>query len=201
MITRHQRSAHSASTFTQATQAIIEDRAASSCAAPQARFKSQGTPMSIPVVIKDILREIDRAAQTESYLYINCRTGEMLAVSDEEFRWLDSDDELAQIEYWERELRTPARQVRESSDWVRLPYGPDRLEDEIAEAFCKTIVSDRDRDELLAARDDAREFKSTAMRLGLLDRWNQCWEAEFARSVVNCLIRHGIAYVESMDPI
>ena len=125
-----------------------------------------------PVSLKSVVNEMD-VISDEVTAYINKKTGELCAVSEEEANFIEEgkeDDEF--IPDWQKEILPKVREVLESDDFVALPDQFEIHEYSIMERFCQSLSDERLQDELLSAIHGSgafRRFKDTIHRKEIQD--------------------------------
>ena len=118
--------------------------------------------MSKPVPLQSIIDEMEMQF-AESTSYLNKKTGQVISVTDEEFRAAENEDPLDDFPEWQQEAIQVAQDVFENpDDYIELPSQYDIHEYAIMERFCLSVEYERISEELLAAirgRGAFRRFK------------------------------------------
>jgi len=107
--------------------------------------------------------------------YLDRRTGEIITISDEEFRAAEEGDPLEDYPEWQRDnIRIAGEFLANEDDYFALPTKYDLNEYQIMEEFVLSL-KDRRASELLytsiKGKGAFRRFKDTLHRLQLADEW------------------------------
>ncbi len=168
---------------------------------------------TVIVWLGDVVDQMEM--QSDEYqAYLNRRTGELVAISEEEVRLAEEADELAgepgelvdgaasgqeweDLPAWQAEFLPKASEVLESDDFLPLPSRFDIHEWHIMEDFSRQVDDDAVREALLDAihgRGAFRLFKATARRLGVIDAWYRYRDAALEEIAVDWLEANDIPY-------
>jgi len=148
------------------------------------------------VFLDDVVDGMDMQSDESSVLF-DPRSGEFFPVSDYEVQRAESDDDLDDLEDWERKERETVRRLLEEGIAV-----PDRFEIhewEILRDFSRSRDDAVQRDELLDAirgRGAFRMFKSAVHRLGIQDDWYDYRQERLREIARDWLDANGIPYSE-----
>ena len=152
--------------------------------------------MAVIVSLSDVIEQMDLMTD-EATAYINRKTGELIALTDEELALVEDPDETADAPQWQKDLLPKAREVLASEDFIPLPSKFEIHEWSIMERFARSLTDVAVSDELDAAlhgRGAFRRFKDTVQRLGIADEWYRFRDAALEEIAVEFLETHGIAY-------
>ena len=152
-----------------------------------------------PVSLKSVVNEMD-VISDEVTAYINKKTGELCAVSEEEANIIEEgkeDDEF--IPEWQKEILPKVREVLESDHFVALPDQFEIHEYSIMERFCLSLSDEGLQDELLYAIRGSgafRRFKDAIHRKEIQDDWYRFRREAFISIASDFLESKGIAFVD-----
>ncbi|GMR07711.1 MAG: UPF0158 family protein [Gammaproteobacteria bacterium] len=152
-----------------------------------------------PVSLKAVVNEMD-VISDEVTAYINTKTGELCAVSEEEANIIEEgkeDDEF--IPDWQKEILPKVREVLESDDFVALPDQFEIHEYSIMERYCLSLSDEGLQDELLRAIRGSgafRRFKDAIHRKEIQDDWCRFRSEAFKSIASDFLESEGIAFVD-----
>lgn len=152
--------------------------------------------MSIVVSIQEVVAAMD-VPSSEWQSYLNPETGEIVTVTDEDRRALESGDTDSDLPDWQQESLRKAREVEGSDRYLPLPDRFEIHEWSIMSRFCDTVEGPEARDELLGSihgRGAFRHFHRTAGRLGIRDAWHRYRDSELERIARDWLEAHQVAY-------
>lgn len=154
-----------------------------------------------PVSLKSVVSEMD-VISDEVTAYINKKTGELCAVSEEEADIIEAgneDDEF--IPEWQKETLPKVREVLESDDFVALPDQFEIHEYSIMERFCLSLSEERLQDELLRAIRGSgafRRFKDAILRKEIQDDWYR-FRSEAIKGIASDFLElEGIDFVDDI---
>jgi hypothetical protein len=106
--------------------------------------------------------------------YLDLQTGRVILLT-EDLKLIADDEGERNLHEWMREVQAELRLLEDDPDrFIQLPSQRDLREGRMVTAFCESLSSDEQRDELLDAfrgRRAFRRFKDTADALGLLASW------------------------------
>lgn len=146
--------------------------------------------------ISDVVREIDMQSETIT-VYMNRRTGEFVAVTEEDELALEADSPDDDLPGWQREQLPQAKEALESDDFLPLPDRFEIHEWDIMRRFCSAVENEEHSMRLLNAlqgRGAFRYFRDQVRDLGLRDEWNRYREKVFAEIAKGWLEEHNIPY-------
>ena len=157
--------------------------------------------MPLPVKLSDIVAAID-FQMDEFSSYLNRNTGEIVTISDEEFRAVEDEEPLEDFPEWERENLQIAREILGDSGrvYVQLPTKWDIDEWRMMDRFARWAVEDEQASEELQfairGRGAFRMFKHLIHRLGIADQWYEYREQALREIARDWCEANGIPYVE-----
>ena len=152
--------------------------------------------MAVIVSLRDVLDHMEMVSD-ESRAYINPKTGELIALTDEELALGEDPEEAAEAPQWRKDLLPKAREVLQSEDFLPLPGEFEIHEWSIMERFADSLSDVAVKDELLNAihgRGAFRRFKDAVRRIGRADEWYRFRDAALEEIAIEFLEAHGIAY-------
>lgn len=151
--------------------------------------------MGVRVKVRDIVREMDVLGPGIT-LYLNRKTGELIALSEDEVSELETDDP-EDVPEWVQDMLPKLREVTESQDYLPLPDSYDIHEWQIMQDFADSISDADASDELLRAlhgRGAFRYFRDLVHRLGLRDDWYRFRDEKFEGIAIDWLEANGVPY-------
>lgn len=156
--------------------------------------------MPLPVKLEDIIEGM--MFQTdESSSYLNRKTGEVVAVSDEELRAAEEGLPLEDFPEWQREPILHAKQIiLGTEDFLPLPAKFKINEWEIMDRFSLSISDKALRETLYDAIRGSgafRRFKELIHRHHLAETWGQYREEALREIAIDWCKENQIDYVES----
>lgn len=152
--------------------------------------------MSLPLSLREFINEM--AMYGDGRVFLNRRTGELLAATEDDLAAADDEDDDG-VPEWQQEVLPKIREALLSDDWLSLPSKYELDEYRIMEDFCGTIPDDILRGDLLdtiGGRGTFGRFKSMVHRHNLQDRWYQFRDDAFREIAVQWLQVHDIPYRE-----
>ena len=155
-----------------------------------------------PVSLKSVVNEMD-VISDDVTAYINKKTGELCAISEEEANIIEAgneDDEF--IPEWQKEVLPKVREVLESDDFVALPDQFEIHEYSIMERYCLSLSDEGLQDELLRAIRGSgafRRFKDAIHRQEIQDDWYRFRNEEFKSIAIDFLESEGITWLDDVD--
>jgi len=156
--------------------------------------------MTVKIKLSDVVEHMEMFGD-ETSAYLNKRTGELCALSEEEFLAGEDDEEdedLSDHPEWEQEAILKARDVLSSEDWLALPGKFEINEWEIMERFCQSIDDPEISNKLLRQIRGSgafRRFKDSIYELGMDKAWFQFRDDALEKIAIDWLVENGIAYV------
>ena len=155
-----------------------------------------------PVSLKSVVNEMD-VISDDVTAYINKKTGELCAISEEEANIIEAgneDDEF--IPEWQKEILPKVREVLESDDFVALPDQFEIHEYSIMERYCLSLSDEGLQDELLRAIRGSgafRRFKDAIHRQEIQDDWYRFRNEAFKSIAIDFLESEGITWLDDVD--
>lgn len=152
--------------------------------------------MPLPVRLKDIIEAMEPLSD-EWQAYINRKTGEIVAFSEEEAALAEQED--GDAPEWLKETLPTTREALSSEDYVQLPGKFELDEYKLMERFCLSLASTPLRERLLAAirgRGAFGRFKRAIQEAGIEQAWFAYREQALKELAVQFLEDEGIPYVE-----
>ena len=75
--------------------------------------------------------------------FLNTETGEVVLISDDEFRAVEEDEDINKFPEWQRKVIELAEKVMEDDSYIKLPSQFDIHEYTIMEKFCLSLADDK----------------------------------------------------------
>ncbi|TEB11207.1 hypothetical protein Psfp_04004 [Pelotomaculum sp. FP] len=129
--------------------------------------------MAIVVNLDEIIRGMEfQSDQMRSFL--NLKTGEVVSITDEEFRAAEEDKSLEKFPDWQRENIVIAQEILEEDYYISLPTEFDIHEYNIMESFCLSIDDDKLQNIMCSSIIGSgafRRFKDNIHRYHIEDDW------------------------------
>lgn len=136
--------------------------------------RDENLPVSVSL---DCLIDAVEAQSGTVSSYLDRRTGEVVAISEEAFQFADEDTAASDtIPEWQQEEVECARRISAGDGYVALPTSWDVHEWNILKQFCYSLADDRLCAEFLLVIHVCGSFRSFKNRLthrGLWDSWSQ----------------------------
>jgi hypothetical protein len=157
----------------------------------------------VAVSLKDIVNQLEMLSD-DTLAYLNPKTGELYALSDEEREMLEDEGfDEKDLPPWQRPLWPKMREVFDSGEFLVLPTKYDIHEWEIMNRFAVGQTGQRRREELLDAihgKGAFRMFKSTIYRMGIEQQWFAFRQAALEEIAQEWLEEHDIPIKPSVIP-
>jgi hypothetical protein len=132
--------------------------------------------MGFPVKLSDIIEAIEFQTD-ESSAYLNIKTGEVVTVSEEDFKAAENQDSLDEYPDWQHESVKAAHEILAyEEDFISLPTKYDVHEYQIMERFIFSIKDREISDALYRAikgKGAFRRFKDGIIRFDIEDEWHK----------------------------
>lgn len=132
--------------------------------------------MPLPVSLDLVAQELDSLMDGMS-AFVNRKTGEIVAVSDEELGLVEEEEvDESELAEWEAEMLPQLREIAAGGDWAALPDKLDIHEWEIMRRFAEAADSEDLSARLLRAihgKGAFRMFRATIEDAGLVEEWYQ----------------------------
>jgi hypothetical protein len=123
-------------------------------------------------------------AGDESSAHLNRKTGELVMLADEELTAAEEGEDMEDYPEWQRQRIALAREIQDSEDYLELPTKFDIHEYRIVEEFCRSVVPQELREQLLRKirRGGAfGRFKREIYKLKIEKDWYRFRDAELER--------------------
>ncbi|MCK4789778.1 MAG: hypothetical protein KAV87_38920 [Desulfobacteraceae bacterium] len=154
--------------------------------------------MAIPVKLKDIIDGMEFQSD-EIASYLNKRTGEVVTITDEEFRAAEDNEPIEDFPKWQHENIKRAREVLETDDYISLPSKSDIHEYEIMERFCLSITDDEIRERMYRSIKGSgafRRFKDNIQRNNRVEDWYKYREEAIKQIAIDWCEENDIEFTE-----
>ena len=152
--------------------------------------------MAIRVNLKDIVEGIESQSD-ESRSYLDKNTGEVILISDEEFRAVEDDKPIGKFPEWQHENIKIAKEILETDNYVSLPIKLDVHEYGIMERFCLSI-KDMELSDILyntiKGSGAFRRFKQNIYRYNVQDDWCKYRDAAIKEIAVEWCEHYNIEF-------
>jgi hypothetical protein len=128
---------------------------------------------ALQVKLQDILEGMDFQSDEQSS-FLNLTTGEVIAITDEEWRAAEHDAPLEDFPEWQHDAIRIAGEILETGHYLALPDRFEINEYQIMERFCLSIDDEDMRDDLCDAirgRGAFRRFKDRVQAYGIAEAW------------------------------
>ena len=152
--------------------------------------------MALPVKLSAVVDQIDMAGD-ETTAYINRKTGDLIALTDEDVSYAEDDDDSRFIPDWQQETVNLAKQVLADDQYIVLPDSFEIHEYKIMEQFCYTIEDERMQNILLrqiSGKGAFRRFKDIVYEEGIDKDWYRFRDNAFKQIALGFLESKGIAF-------
>ena len=152
--------------------------------------------MPLPVKLKDVVDAFETAAEFGLH-FLDKRTGELVMLTDEDWKAAERDEPLLKYPEWQHEQILKAKEVQESEHFIELPDRVEIDEYKIMETFALEYKHQRTSAELLRSiqgKGAFRRFKDTISDLGLWPEWNEFRAKEFEAIAADWLDSEEIPY-------
>lgn len=154
--------------------------------------------MAVVVNLKDIIDGMDfQGDETTSYL--NKKTGDVVTVSDEEFRAVEDGEPMEDFPDWQQEAIRIADEVLATEDYIALPSKFDIHEYAIMERFCLSIDDDRIRETMygsIQGKGAFRRFKDNINRYGIAEDWYKYRDGAIRQMAIDWCEENGIQFTD-----
>jgi hypothetical protein len=110
----------------------------------------------------------------ETSSYLNKRTGDVVTITDDEFRAAEDDERIEDFPEWQHEKIKTTKEILETDNYLSLPSKFDIHEYEIMERFCLSITDDEIRDSMYRSIKGSgafRRFKEDIHRYNMAEDW------------------------------
>lgn len=149
------------------------------------------------VKLQDVVREMALMSD-ERHAYLSRLTGELVVVSDEEFRIVEERDDIEAYPDWQQKKIYQAKEILETDEYLPLPGKLEVGEYRLMERFCNQIENPQLRNELLLQLKSLRalrNFNQAIYQYHLVDAWNQYRRSALEEVAIDWLKKNGIEYV------
>ena len=129
--------------------------------------------MAISVKLNDIIEGMEfQSDETSSYL--NKRKGEVVTITDEEFRAAEDNEPIEDSPEWQHKNIKTAKEILETDDYISVPSKFEIHEYEIMERFCLSITDNEIRENMYRSIKGSgafRRFKENIHRYNIAEDW------------------------------
>ena len=157
----------------------------------------------VVVSVRDVAGEM-QLLNYETNGFLNKRTGELFAFSDDALTRAEDDADMTDSPEWEQEMIKQAKEAISSDDYIPLPTAFEINDYHIMEEFCYTVQNEKVRDKLLNAisgRGAFRRFKDAVHLLDIEHDWFRFQEEEYEKIAIEWLEENGIAYTRNVKNV
>lgn len=152
--------------------------------------------MDVYVKLNDIVAELEMMFD-ETRLFLNSKTGDIVAISDDDFRAAESEEPIEKFPDWQHENIKIAIEILEEDHYIPLPSKFDVHEYEIMERFCLSLDSER----LSGLMYDSikgsgafRRFKENIERYNIEQLWYSYRDESLKQIAIDWCQENGIQY-------
>ena len=135
----------------------------------------------------------------ESRSYLNKNTGEVVTISDGEFRAAEDNKPVENFPDWQRKNIEVAREILETDSYIPLPSKFDIHEYDIMEEFCLSIENEEIRNTLynsIKGSGAFRRFKDNILRFNIEDDWYKYRDAAIKKIAIEWCENNNIQFAE-----
>jgi len=161
--------------------------------AAQCEDKNVAAVVSLDALIDAVDAQSDTIAS-----YLDSRTGEIYAISEDAFSLAEAGTAADErVPEWQREEVEWARRVSGSDCYLALPTSWELDEWEIMRRFCTSLADDRVRADFLATihgRGSFRRFKSTLTHHGLWESWHEFRRVTLRERLISWCEKNGVSF-------
>ena len=155
--------------------------------------------MIIQVKLSDIIEGMDSQSDERS-CYLSKKTGEIIAILDEELRAAEEDDPIETFPEWQRPSIKIAQEILESTGhYAALPSQFEIHEYSIMERFCLSPDDEQISDALYSSikgRGAFRRFRDAIHRLNIAGDWYAYREEAFKQIARDWCKENGIEFID-----
>lgn len=158
--------------------------------------------MPVPVKLSDIAESISFQTDEDSY-YLNRETGDVIPVTDQEFRAAEEEDgsskELYGLEDEQIEIAQDILADERQQKYIPLPDKFDVHEYSIMERFCLSIKDAKISDSLyrtIKGKGAFRRFKDAIYQYGVAEDWYKYRDNAMRSIAIDWCKGNGIEYIE-----
>jgi Uncharacterised protein family (UPF0158) len=155
--------------------------------------------MTVQVKLQDILEGMDFQSDEQSS-FLNLTTGEVVSVTDEEFRAAENDVPLEDFPEWQHDAIRIAKDIIETDSYLQLPDRFEINEYHIVERFCLSVDDEDIRDDLCNAirgRGAFRYFKDRIQAYGIAEEWYRYRDEALREIAMAWCEAHSLQYTET----
>jgi hypothetical protein len=156
------------------------------------------TGMGLPIKLSEIMGVIDTQPE-ESSAYVNKMTGQIVALTEEEFTAAENEEPLEEYPEWQQEGIKAARDILyHGEDYLMLPTRYDINEYRIMEEFCLSVDGRETSEDLYGAIKGSgafRRFKDAIHRLNLSDEWCRYRDQAIRQIAIDWCELHKIKFI------
>jgi hypothetical protein len=140
----------------------------------------------------------------ESTSYLDKNTGDVIVITEEEFRATDDGRPLDDYPEWQRPSIEIAKRIIDNdiSDLIELPSNFDIDEYRMMEKFCYTIKNERKFEKLynsIKGSGAFRMFKNYIHELRLEKKWDKYRDEAYKQIAIEWCEENRINYVDDLD--
>ena len=154
--------------------------------------------MASKVKLEDIIEGMESQSD-ENMTYLNKNNGEVVLISDGEFRGVEDNDPIENFPEWEQENIEIAKEILETDNYISLPAKFDIHEYDIMQRFCLSIKDEEVSNILYNSMKDSgtfRRFKENIYRYNIQDDWYNYRNAAIKEIAVEWCRHNNIEFTE-----
>ena len=158
--------------------------------------------MSMPVKLSEIIEEMEWLSD-EASSFLNRKTGEIVSVSEEEFRIAEEERPLEEYPEWQRKaIKTAGEILEDEADkFIALPSRFEIDEYSIMERFALSVNDEEISGFLYAAikgRGAFRRFKDGIRKFGIEEDWDRYRNEKFKELAIEWCEENNIDYIDDL---
>jgi hypothetical protein len=154
---------------------------------------------ALRVKLSDIVEGLEFQSDEQSS-FLNLTTGEVVSITDEEFRAAENDEPLEDFPDWQHDVIRMAKGIVETNHYLQLPDRFEINEYRIMERFCLSVEDENIRDDLCNAirgRGAFRYFKDRIHAYGIAEDWYRYRDVALREIAIAWCEAHSIQYTET----
>jgi hypothetical protein len=132
--------------------------------------------------------------------YLSLKTGEVISVSDEDFRTAEEDEPIEHLPDWQQEsVKTAIDVLEKFKDYKELPTKFEINEYEMMDNFSYEVKDQRNREVLFDAirgRGAFRRFKDQVGYMGIEQDWYTFRDERYKEIAIAWCKNHNLKYIE-----
>jgi len=154
--------------------------------------------MASKVKLEDIIEGMESQSD-ENMTYLNKNNGEVVLISDGEFRGVENNEPIENFPEWEHENIEIAKEILETDNYISLPTKFDIHEYDIMQRFCLSIKDEEVSNILYNSMKGSgtfRRFKENIYRYNIQDDWYNYRNAAIKEIAIEWCRHNNIEFTE-----